>query len=94
VKLKTDLVSGNVTIKKYDGELWLKTVSGDLDVTMNNAEVNAKTLTGTIYSNIDIDMANKKKQGHGYNKINGTINGGGSLVKMDTVSGDIYMRKS
>ena len=92
--LKTDLVSGNVTIKDYDGELWLKTVSGDLDVTMKKAEVNAKTLTGTIYSNIDIDIENKNKRGHGYNKIIGTVNSGGELVKMETVSGDIYLRKS
>ena len=91
--LKTDLVSGNVTIKEYAGELSLKTVSGDLDVTMEKAEINAKTLTGTIYSNLEIDMENKKKN-YGYNKVLGTVNSGGKLVKMETVSGDIYLRKS
>lgn len=92
--LRTDLVSGNVTIKDYNGKLSLKTVSGDLDVTMKKAEVNAKTLTGTIYSNLEIDMENKKRKGYGYNKIIGTVNSGGELVKMETVSGDIYLRKS
>jgi hypothetical protein len=90
--LKTDLVSGDVTIKSYEGELWLKTVSGDLDVTLVNAEVNAKTLTGTIYSDIDIKDHDGKKSS-GYNKIQTTINKGGKLVKMETVTGDVFLRK-
>jgi len=90
--LRTDLVSGDVTIKRYEGELLLKTVSGDLDVTIENAEVNAKTLTGTIYSDIDI-KSNDGKKSSGYNKIQTTINKGGKLVKMETVSGDLYLRK-
>ena len=92
--LKTDLVSGDVTVKNYSGELWLKTVSGDLDVTIDKAVVNAKTLTGTIYSNLSIDQGNNNKKSSGYNKIRGTINNGKVLVKMETVSGNIYMRKS
>jgi len=92
--LRTDLVSGNVIIKDYNGELKLKTVSGDLDVAMSKAEVNAKTLTGTIYSNLEIDMETKGKRNYGHNKIIGTINNGGNLVKMETVSGDIYLRKN
>jgi hypothetical protein len=92
--LKTDLVAGDVTIKSYDGELWLKTVSGDLDVTMENADINVKTLTGTIYSNIDMDKSADGKKSSGHNKIQTKINKGGKLVKMETVSGDIFLRKS
>ncbi len=92
--LRTDLVSGDVTIKDYNGDLRLKTVSGDLDVTMNRARVDAKTLTGTIYSDLDIDMGDREgKRSHGYNKVIGTVNNGGDLVVMETVSGNIYMRK-
>lgn len=89
----TDLISGNVTIKDYNGELHLKTVSGDLDVTMNKAKINAKTLTGTIYSDLDIDMENKGRRSDGHNKVQGNVNNGGDLVVMETVSGNIYMRK-
>jgi len=91
--LKTDLISGDVTIKDYEGEMHLKTISGDLDVTFKNAEVNAKTLTGTIYANLDINMGNTAKNSGGHNKVRGTINSGGKLVKMETISGDIFLRK-
>jgi len=89
----TDLISGDVTVKDYDGELRLKTISGDLDITMKNAKIEAKTLTGTIYSDLDIEMENKGKQSHGHNKVKGNVNNGGDLVVMETISGNIYMRK-
>lgn len=91
-KLKTDLVSGNVDIKKYQGSLDLKTVSGNLDIVINKAEVDAKTVTGTIYSNIDISSEDKLNRGVG-SHIKGLVNNGKELLRLETVSGNIYMRK-
>ncbi|MDC8002980.1 hypothetical protein POV27_02895 [Aureisphaera galaxeae] len=91
--LRTDLVSGDVTIKNYSGDLRLKTVSGDLDVTMNKAKIDARTVTGTIYSDLDIDMKTKNGKSYGGNKVLGTVNGGSELIVLNTVSGNIYMRK-
>ncbi len=90
--LTTDLISGNVTIKNYDGALKLKTISGDVDVTMNKAKINASTLTGTIYSDLDINK-DEHRNSTGSNKIIGTINNGNELIVMETISGNIYMRK-
>lgn len=90
--LETDLVSGNVEIKKYDGLLNLKTVSGNLDIAMNKANIDAKTISGTIYSNLDIDVKNKGEKGM-TSHIKGVLNSGTELVKLETVSGNIYMRK-
>ncbi len=91
--LKTELISGDVTIKKYNGELWLKTISGDLDVSIDRAAINAKTLSGNIYSNLDIEMDENRKNHSSYNRIRGTVNNGKQMVRMETISGDIYMRK-
>lgn len=92
-RLKTDLVSGNVEIKNYQGELELKTVSGNLDIVINKANVDAKTVTGTIYSNIEIDTADKLNRGVG-SHIKGKVNSGTDMLKLETVSGNIYMRKN
>lgn len=92
--LRTDLVSGDITIKGYNGELRLKTVSGDVDVTMNRARIDARTVTGTIYSDLDIDQGdNKGRKSHGGNKVRGSVNNGTELIVLETVSGNIYMRK-
>jgi len=89
--LRTDLISGDITLKKYDGELRLKTVSGDVDVVIDKALIDASTVTGTIYSDLDIQQNSKKN--YGTIQIKGSVNKGTEPLKLKTVSGDIYMRK-
>ncbi|WP_298900505.1 hypothetical protein [uncultured Psychroserpens sp.] len=91
--LVTDLISGDVTIKKYNGELRLKTISGALDVTVNKAQLNAKSLTGTIYSNLNFEANTDKKYHGAHNKVSKQINGGTLPLEMETISGNIYIRK-
>ena len=91
--LETDLIAGDVELKQYHGELLLKTISGDLDVTMNKADIEAKTVTGTIYSDLEINLPNSSKSNSNTNKVIGTVNNGGERVKLETISGNIYMRK-
>ena len=90
--LTTDLVAGDVEIKKYNGKLNLKTVAGDLDVAMSKAKIDAKTVTGTIYTDLDIQNS-EKKQGSFDSHVKGIVNNGQELVKLETVAGNIYMRK-
>ena len=92
--LVTDLISGDVTIKKYNGELRLKTISGALDVTVSKADLNAKSLTGTIYSDIEFKNDSSRKHYNGsHNKVSKQINGGSQPLDMETISGNIYIRK-
>ena len=90
--LTTDLISGNITIKKYNGEMQLKTVSGDVDVAISKARINAKTVTGTIYSDLKIDKSYSQNKSYS-SKVRGTVNNGNTELRMTTVSGNIYMRK-
>lgn len=91
-RLETDLVSGNVELKRYEGGLKLKTVSGSLDVAIAKADIDARTVTGTIYSDLDISIRNKGRRGFD-SHIQGSVNSGTDLVKLETVSGNIYMRR-
>ncbi|MFK7782815.1 hypothetical protein [Psychroserpens sp.] len=93
--LVTDLISGDVTIKKYNGELRLKTISGALDVTVSKAKLNAKSLTGTIYSDLEFDESESEKSyDKSHNKVSKQIKGGTTPLEMETISGNIYIRKS
>ncbi|SEE16411.1 Putative adhesin [Tenacibaculum sp. MAR_2010_89] len=91
-KLTLDLVSGNIDIKKHSENMYLKTVSGDIDVAVADATFEARTLTGTVYSDLDIDF-NQKSKRSSRNKIQGTIKNGTAYLKLKTVSGDILLRK-
>ena len=91
--LVTDLISGDVTIKNYEGELRLKTISGALDVKVKKADLNAKSVTGTIYSDIEFKSKSDKPYNRSGNKVSKQINGGTKPLSMETVSGNIYIRK-
>jgi hypothetical protein len=91
--LTTELISGNITLKKYSGNMKLKTVSGDVDVAISKARINAKTVTGTIYSDLKIDSEFSENKSYS-SKVRGTVNNGSKELKMTSVSGNIYMRKA
>ena len=80
-------------LKKYDGELALKTISGNLDITMKKAEIDAKTLTGTIYSDLDINVIKTHKNSSISSRVQGIVSNGSERAKLETISGNIYMRK-
>lgn len=88
--LQTDLISGNITIKKHSKDMYLKTISGDIDIYVADAKLEAKTLTGGVYSDLDIDFG--KRKGYG-SKIVTTVNNGTAFLKLNTISGDIFLRK-
>lgn len=89
--LELDLVSGDITIKKHSEKMNLKTVSGDIDVVISDAEFKAETLTGMVYSDLNINFKNKEKN-MGSN-FTGIVKNGNASLKMKTVSGDVFLRK-
>ncbi len=91
--LITDLISGDVTIKRYNGELRLKTISGALDVTVSKAKLTAKSLTGTIYSDLEFEESSDNARNRSHNQVSKEIKGGTLPLEMETISGNIYIRK-
>ncbi|KGL62043.1 hypothetical protein PHEL85_1830 [Polaribacter sp. Hel1_85] len=90
--LNLDLISGNITVKKHSKDMRLKTISGDIDIYVSDATFEAKTLSGSVYSDLDINFEKRKKNGIG-SKIVATINNGTASLKLNTISGDIFLRK-
>ncbi len=91
--LELDLISGDIDIKKHSKEMYLKTISGDIDIYVSDATFEAKTLSGGIYSDLDIDFSKNRKNNYSQ-RIKATINKGTASLKLSTISGDIFLRKS
>ena len=90
--LDLDLISGDIDIKKHSKNMRLKTISGDIDLYIKDATLEANTLSGNIYSDLEIE-ANDRKGHHG-SRITATIKNGTASLKLSTISGDIFLRKS
>jgi hypothetical protein len=70
------------------------TISGFIDLavpTAKQADIEFSTISGTVYTDHKFGMETKSSGLP--SKIKGEINNGGSLIRLGTISGDIFFRK-
>lgn len=96
-KLKLETINGNIDIQGATADVAAKTISGFVDMSWpksKGANVAVKTITGEVYSDLDIDFGNKKEKSPivGY-LLEGKFNGGGPEVKLESISNNVYLRK-
>ena len=88
-------INGNITISGNPSEIRAHSISGFIDLTIppsRKADFKFNTITGTIYSNLAINTSNSSKSST--TSISDKYNGGGKEIDLETISGDIYLRKS
>jgi hypothetical protein len=95
VRLKT--ISGNVTATNLRGPLDVNSISGFIDLSWpagQAAELMLKSITGELYTNLDMKILNKKEEIPivGY-EMKGQLGQGGPALRLETISSNIYIRK-
>jgi hypothetical protein len=94
VKISAETIDANITITGKTREMKIKSISGYIDLAVpGNKEANLElsTISGTMYSNLD--LAPKAKHSGFPLKIVEKLNNGGPLVSLETISGDIFLRR-
>ena len=96
-KLKVETINGNIDIQGATEAVFAKTISGYVDMSWpkaKGANLAVKTITGEVYSDLDITFKNKKDKHPivGY-LLEGTFNGGGPNVQLESISNNIFLRK-
>lgn len=97
-------VSGNITVDfttvNQESPMSISAVSGDVDLAMPEStpvSFYISTINGEVYTDFDIKMDRKDKEGLTYlgggHKLNGKVNGGGVEMEVKSVSNNIYLRK-
>jgi len=98
IDLEIETISGDIDIKGVLGRMDINTISGFIDLTLpekHNADLELSTISGGMYS--DFEFNNKKYKGyHHYGKsdLSKRLNNGGTRIFLETISGDIFLRKS
>jgi len=93
--LKT--ISGRIELVGSVGKMSINSISGFIDYTIPvamKARINLSTITGDVYSDVKFDKSASKEISWVGTKRDLTLNGGTLPVKLETVSGDIYLRKT
>jgi hypothetical protein len=97
VALRVYTYSGNVDIAGFTNAIEAKSLSGFVDVAWpsnKGAELSLKTITGEVYTDQDIAFTTAQHRNPivGY-QLRGTLSGSGPLVKLESISNDVYFRK-
>ncbi|GAB3882209.1 DUF4097 family beta strand repeat-containing protein [Spirosoma agri] len=97
-QLSVESINGNIDIRGATAAVFAKTISGFVDMTWptgQGANLSVKTITGEVYSDLAIDFKNKKEKHPivGY-LLEGTTNGGGPSVHLESISNNIFLRKN
>jgi lia operon protein LiaG len=93
-------ISGNITIT-YEGinsekSSSINSVSGDIDITIplkTALNIEMRTISGGFYSDFDFNDTQKNLKKVGGNVLDFPLNGGGTKFTLNTISGNIYLRK-
>jgi hypothetical protein len=96
--LNVSSVSGDVKLSGLSGSaVEAKTVSGDVDLSWppaKAAELSLKSITGEVYADPAVSFTNLKQRSYVGYQLHGSYGqGGGPLVKLESVSGDVFFRK-
>jgi hypothetical protein len=94
-KFSVETINADITITGQTREMNVKSISGYIDLTepsTKQASLDFSTVSGRMYSNHAIALT----KGHSGIplKINEKLNNGGDPIKLETISGDIFFRKS
>ena len=97
VDFSVETINGNIIIAGNTAEIRARSISGFIDLAIapdRKAEVKMHTISGTMYSNIDLLPANRHIKQVGGGSISAQLNGGGSKsIDLQTISGNIFFRK-
>jgi hypothetical protein len=91
-------ISGDVKINNLSGNtVEATTVSGDVDLSWpptKGAELSLKTITGEVYADSAVSFTNLKAKSYVGYQLHGSYGPtNGPLVKLESVSGDVFFRK-
>lgn len=93
-ELSVKTINGNIIIKGKTAAVDIHSISGFIDMGIGadkGADLSLKTISGNIYT--DVNFSGKISKDVVEVKILKKLNGGGVAINLETISGDIFLRK-
>jgi hypothetical protein len=95
--LFVETISANIELLGLYGPVSVKSISGFVDMRWQEregAELSMKTISGGVYSDLDnLEFHNKNKFFPVGQNIKAKAGAGGTTVRLESISGDIFLRK-
>lgn len=95
--LRVNTISGDIEVVGLTGPLQAKTISGNVDVSWppaKGAALALKTITGEVYTDQEVAFENREEHPIVGYQLRGALAGGnGPMLKLESISGDVFFRK-
>lgn len=94
-RFSVESINADITITGQTKEMNVKSISGYIDLAVpanKQADLDFSTISGRMYSNHELSL--KELHSGIPLEINEKLNNGGDHIKLETISGDIFFRKS
>jgi hypothetical protein len=95
--LSVETISADIELVGLEGPVHAKSISGFLDMSWldrNGAELSMKTISGGVYSDLEnLEFLNREKFAPVGQNIRAIAGRGGTPVRLESISGDIFLRK-
>jgi Putative adhesin len=96
--LNLETISGDIELNgEFTNHLSVKSISGFVDMSWAGslgANLEMKTITGEVYSDFEIAFENKQEFTNVGYLLKGKLNGGGKQLHLESISGDVFLRKN
>jgi hypothetical protein len=95
VPIYAESINADFTVTGDTGPLKIKSISGFIDLAVpekRSASLDFSTISGTIYT--DHSLSSGISEENAMAHIKNQLNNGGEQIKLETISGDIFFRKS
>lgn len=101
IAISVNTLSGNINITNVNSEVSLKTLAGDIDIGIKkeqNFDIECVSLIGQLYSDINhltlVQNNNESSSVESQKHYKGKIGSGGKDLKLETLTGNIYLREN
>lgn len=94
--VRVSTISGNIEVIGLTGPLDAKSISGFVDLSWpanKGADVALKTISGEVYTNQDVAFGNRKDDSPVGYQLRGALGKGGTAIRLESISGDVFFRK-
>ena len=95
--ISLETISGDIKVLGLIGNQKLNTISGNIDYSLLEklkADIELSTISGEMYTDFDFVIDDKGYYHYGHMNFTHKLNGGGSDISLETISGNIYLRKA
>ena len=96
--ISVETINGNIVLSGNIAGIRAHTISGFIDLALapeRKADLKLNTISGTMYSNFDFPAETGSLRKVGGHSITTQINGGGGTpIDLETISGNIFLRKA